>query len=98
MRVIIGLAFILAWSLPASAEQKDCDNAPNRIDCMSGNIKDLNAELTALKAKLSTSGFTLLDIGNTNNNQCIGLQIDTATSPVMQTCGTNIRTQTWIIK
>jgi hypothetical protein len=94
MRVIVGLAFVLAWCLPASAAQKNCDNlrGEKKVACLSDNIKDLNAQLTG--------GFLLANSGQTANNQCIALQVDTSTSPIMVPCGASfpIPLRTWTLK
>ncbi len=95
MRLIIGLLFVLAFSLPASAAQKNCDKlkGEKRSTCLSDNIKDLNATV-----ELLTKGFLLANSGNTNNNPCIGLQTDTTTSPIMLPCAAGSKIQIWTIK
>ena len=94
MKVIIGLCLLLVCSVPALADQKNCDKLEGRklVACLNDNIKDLSATISMLK-----SGFTLALSGQKTNNQCIGIQIDTATSPIMFACGKNNPLQTWTI-
>jgi hypothetical protein len=83
----------VAQSRIPSADTPSCStirNVEERLVCMEKRID----EMTDMLGK----GFLLADTGQVSNNQCIGIQIDTATSPIMVPCSPNSRLQTWTIK
>jgi hypothetical protein len=94
MRFLLSLLVLSACSTIALAEQQNCDklDGSKLTSCLNANIKDLNATISMLK-----TGFTLALSGQKSNNQCIGIQIDTATIPIMVPCGKNNPLETWTI-